>query len=101
MVNTYNKVGNKAIITTTTMARYFPQTICHGVKGRVFNVSKVPVLNSSEKLLIERAGIRKINTHGERSKKAKRVAYPKSKTLLSFNTNRYNALTTKKRIMVI
>ena len=70
----YRKVGINAIIITITIAAYFPKTICHVVSGRVFKVSKVPVLNSSAKLLMAKAGIKKINTHGARSKKESSVA---------------------------
>lgn len=61
---------------TAMMAKYFPKTICHVVKGLVFKVSKVPDLNSSEKLLMPKAGIKKIKIHGARSKKEASVAYP-------------------------
>ena len=101
MVITYNKVGIKAVMITTSIAKYFPKTICQLVRGLVCKVSKVPLLNSSAKLRMAKAGIKKINTQGARSKNALSVAYPKSKILLSFNTKRYNAFTIRNKIIVI
>lgn len=101
IVTTYRMVGNSAMMITTTIATYLPNTICQLVIGLVCNVSKVPVLNSSAKLRMARAGIKKINIHGAKSKNELRVAYPKSKILLSFSTKRYNAFTIRNKIIVI
>lgn len=101
MVNTYNKVGSntKRIIIKT--AKYLPKTICHLDMGRVNNISKVPVLNSSESERIVNAGIMNKKIHGENSKNLSRVAYPKSNKLLSFKTNKVKPLTSKNKVMVI
>lgn len=83
------------------MATYFPRTICHFVSGQVCKISKVPDLNSSAKLRIANAGIKKIKIQGAKSKKEISVAYPKSKILLSFKIKRYSAFTIKNKMMVI
>lgn len=88
IVYTYKSVGISAINTTASTAKYLPKTICHFVRGRVCRISNVPVLYSSAKLRIAKAGIRKINIHGDNSKNLSSVAYPKSKILLSFKMNR-------------
>ena len=101
IVTTYTRVGIRAVMITNMIAKYFPKTICQLVSGLVCNVSNVPVLNSSAKLRMANAGIKKINTQGARSKNALSVAYPKSKILLSFNTKRYKAFTNRNKIIVI
>lgn len=83
------------------MAKYFPRTICHFEIGLVCKVSNVPDLNSSAKLRMDKAGIKKIKIHGAKSKNEISVAYPKSKILLSFKTKRYSAFITKNKMMVI
>ena len=88
MVYTYKSVGSNAINTTDSTAKYLPRTICHFVRGRVCKISNVPVLYSSEKLRIDKAGMRKMNIHGASSKNLSSVAYPKSKILLSFKIKR-------------
>ena len=101
MVITYNKVGINAIMITITMDRYLPNTICHRVRGLVCKVSNVPDLNSSAKIRMDNAGIRKINTQGASSKKVTSVAYPKSKILLSFKVKRYKAHTIKNKAIAM
>jgi len=73
IVKTYSSVGSNAIRITESTAKYLPKTICHFVRGRVCKISNVPVLYSSEKLRIAKAGIRKINIQGARSKNLSRV----------------------------
>ena len=101
MVITYNKVGISAIIIIIRMDTYLPNTICHQVRGLVCKVSNVPDLNSSAKMRMDNAGIKKTNTQGASSKKVTRVAYPKSKILLSFKVKRYNAHTIKNKAIAI
>ena len=55
---------------------------------KVMEELNVPDLNSSEKERIVIAGTKNISTHGDSSKKVSNVAYPKSKRLLSFSTNK-------------
>ena len=75
-------------MSTAKIAMYLPATIWNLVSGLVCNISNVPDLNSSEKERIVIAGTKNISTQGDSSKKISSEAYPKSKRLLSFNTNR-------------
>ena len=74
MVKTYKSVGSNAMRITESTAKYLPKTICHFVSGLVCKISKVPVLYSSEKLRMAKAGIRKINIQGARLKNLSSVA---------------------------
>lgn len=89
----------KNIITSTE--KYLPSIICHDVSGRVFNISKVPVLNSSAKARMHRAGTRNNKIQGESSKNLSNEAYPESKMLLSGNKNKKIPFTIKKRKIAI
>ena len=73
-VITYNKVGNNAISTTRNEPINFPMVKADMFKGFVRKISKVPVRNSSEKLLIVIAGIRNNKIHGANSKNCSSVA---------------------------
>jgi hypothetical protein len=92
---TYVQVGSSTIKIINRIAKYFPRTICLGESGFVFNISKVPDLNSSDNVRIEIAGTRNKKTQGARSKNLSRLAYPYSKMLLSCKTNRNNPLINK------
>src|SRR5450759_2988263 len=74
IIKTEINVGNREKRITVSMAKYLPRTICHLVKGRVCKISKVPVLNSSERERMVIAGIKKRSIHGASSKNLSSVA---------------------------
>ena len=86
---------------TSRIETYFPITICQKLTGLVLNISNVPLFISSDMDRMAIAGTKKINTHGANSKKLSKEAYPKSKILLSFNTNKNTPFTSKNRMMAI
>lgn len=55
--------------------------------GKDFNISYVPILNSSLKLLMVMAGIKMSNNNGDISKNESKLAYPASNKLVSGITN--------------
>ena len=95
------KVGTITKSNTSKMEKYLPFIICHLESGFVCKISNVPVLNSSESERIAIAGTKKINIHGDSSKNLSNVAYPKSKRLLSFKTNKKMPFTNKNKMMAM
>ena len=76
--------------------KYLPVIICQLVIGLVFNISIVPSLISSEKLLMVIAGIRKIKNHGVIKKKLFKSANPALRMLKSpLNTHKKRPLITR------
>ena len=66
-------VGIMAIIKINTTPISFPPKIWSEFKGFVISSSKVPWANSSEKVRILRAGIKKRNKIGVNSKKGEKL----------------------------
>ena len=62
-------MGTKSITQETRDARYFPATTESGVTGRVSRVSRLPLLFSSLKTRMVRAGIKRLKRRGRYSKK--------------------------------
>lgn len=100
-VKTYSSVGTIAINTTKKLPKNFPDTNCHRLSGFVCNISNVPVLNSSEKLRMVIAGMSNNSIHGANSKNLSKVAYPKSRILVSGKTKRNNPFNNKKTTRAI
>jgi hypothetical protein len=82
-------------------ARYFPSVICQAVKGLVRRVSNVPLLYSSEKLRMLMAGTRKRSTQGAREKNLSKLAYPKTRILLSSKIKRNKPFTSRNKTIAI
>ena len=72
--NRKSNVGNNAISTKTTAARYLAVTILNSEIGRVRRSSMLPVRSSSANIFIVIAGTRKRNTHGEIRKSVSMLA---------------------------
>ena len=66
--NAWNMVGIKIIDKTNITPISLPPNIWVGLRGFVINNSNVPWVNSSEKLRILKAGIKKRNKMGVNSK---------------------------------
>jgi hypothetical protein len=62
------------IMAAVIMERYLLRVISNSDSGKVSNISMVLFLNSSEKLFIERAGIKKIIIIGAASKSELKLA---------------------------
>jgi hypothetical protein len=85
-----------------TEARYFDRMICQSVSGLVSTNSILPVLNSSEKLLIVTAGARKIKTQGARTKRVSILLYPASSRLnCPGKIHMNNAIANRKRLITM
>lgn len=95
------KVGTITKRITSKIEMYLPKIICHLLSGLVCKISNVPVLNSSDKERIVIAGTKKTRIQGANSKNVSNVAYPKSKRLLSFNTNKKRPFTTRNKMMAM
>src|SRR5690606_26249047 len=96
MVNTYNKVGNSAMVIRINAPKYFPKTMCKAEIGLVNKSYKVPCFFSSEKLRIVTAGMRKIKIQGDSKKNEDISAKPLSRILKSpLNSQRNNPLSNK------
>ena len=63
------------------MPNYFPNTMCHTLIGLVNSKVSIPLLFSSEILLIVSAGTKNTNTHDESLKKGNKSANPALKML--------------------
>jgi hypothetical protein len=98
---TYRTVGNKAISNHDKVARYFPSTIFHDETGLVNNISRVAVCLSSAKLLIVKAGMRKMKIIGEIANKESTLANGVAIKLKSGNTHRTNPRIANKRPSVM
>ena len=68
--------------------------------GFVASSSKVPLLNSSESVLMVMAGIKNINIHGAVAKKLSNVAYKES-NIFPGKTQRFNPSTKKNTIILM
>jgi hypothetical protein len=88
-------VGRIAKIVIETTPRYFPTKIDLVEIGRLFKISYVPCLYSSEKLRMVIAGIKRIKIHGAKSKYTCKLVYPKSNTLKLGSTNNNSPFTSK------
>lgn len=80
-----------AIQTNIREAQNLPKTICQSEIGFVFNSSIVPVLNSSAKLFIVIAGIKKRKTQGAKKNngfKSAKPAFKMLKSSLKINKNK-------------
>ena len=83
--------------TNRSEAQNFPKTICQSEIGFVFNSSMVPVLNSSAKLFMVIAGIKKRKTQGAKQKNGVISAKPAFKILKSSSKiNKNKPLISKK-----
>jgi hypothetical protein len=67
-------VGKIASNNTTSIEKYFPNTICQADKGFVLRISNVPALNSSDSERMVIAGTKNIKIQGASSKNLSRDA---------------------------
>ena len=91
----------RATATIIKLPKYFPQTNFEALSGRVFNISKVPLLYSSAMLRIVMVGTKKSKMYGAREKNESKLAYPKSRMLVLGNTNKNKPISNKKIIIAI
>jgi hypothetical protein len=98
---TYRIVGNNAISSHDKVARYFPSTIFQEETGLVNNISSVAVCLSSAKLLIVKAGMRKMKIMGAIANSESTLANGVAIKLKSGNTHSTNPRMANKRPSVM
>ena len=80
-IYTYKNEDQRITNSKKRIPKYFPSTICSALIGLVNNKVNIPLLFSSEILLIVRAGTKKTNIQEERRKKDNKSAKPALKML--------------------